>query len=433
MSFGTQQALLVMGDDVSGNEDSDQDYIDVEIDGASTKKPPRKAKPVVRRTYNKGFSLSQPAAPARKRKCESPERFASDSQLEPKAFMKVLNTIQRDVKAMRDLVKKELPAIKTSVEELKSELSEVKAKIAAVAPPVNIENNLSELSNKVDLLSGRLNTASNLGIQQENKMKLADVIDDVERKIKQRKMKFYDFHSYSERHAIYSSWEQLETPFVMAKYLPVLIENEPEEEYNARRRKAENNRICDMELYALRAQRAKKTTDAIDAEVAENIQSLDVSDDTKKSLHEEWVNLVKCEEDKSRKMWEKTAKNLLETPLRERDTNKVVEKEGKTYAAAVKAKPKKNSNGNGNSEEQMQVDPPSEDQEWTSVNGRNKRSHKPEQQSAAQPSKTPSKQQESHQPNSTFRKKGPKFKPKNRERRGWYQNQWGYRNHQNWW
>ena len=432
MSFGTQQALLVMGDDNTTNEDSDPEYIDVEIDGMSVKKPQRKAKPIVRRTHNKGFSLSQPAAPARKRKCESPERCTSDSLLEPKTFMKVLNTLQRDMKAMRDFVKKELPAINKSMEELKSELSEVKAKIVAVAPPINIENNLSELTHKVDSLSGRLNTATDLRIQQENKVKLADVID-VERKIKQRKMKFFDFYSYSERHAIYSSWEQLETPFVMAKYLPVLIENEPEEEYNARRRKTENNRICDMELYALRAQRAKRSTDAIDAEVAENIQSLDASDDTKKSLKEEWENLVKIEEDKSRKMWEKTAKSLLETPQREKDNNKVVEKEGKTYAAAAKAKAKKNSNGNANGEDQMQVDPPAEDQTWTSVNGKNKRSHKPEQKSAAQPTKTPSKPQESHQSNSTFRKKGPKFKPKNRERGGWYQNQWGYRNHQNWW
>ena len=280
---------------------------------------------------------------------------------------------------------------------------------------------MAELSNKV-----------NDATQLREKVKLEDILE-VERLIKQRKMKYYNFYSYSECHAIYLSWEQQTPPFVMSKYLPVLIENEPEEEYNARKRKGENNRLCDMELLGLRAQRAKAALDTIDDEVVQTIHGFDGPEDVKEYLLQEWQKLVKCEEDKSKKMWEKTAKNLLETPQREQESNRRVEKDGKSYAAAVKSKAKKNKNTEED-EEVMQVDPPTEDavdpQQWTNVNGKNNRSHKQDIKVTIDNNKPPNKQNEGQKSN--FRKKGPKFKPKGRREGGWYHNQWGYQKYPQW-
>ena len=431
-----------MGDEFPENIDSDKEYIDVELEGVDdhAKKPKPAKKLPVRRSHNSRFSLSQPN-PARKRKCNnSPERGELDDPIEQKALMKVLNSLQKDVRAMKELVKKELPAMKTSMEEIKTELNNVKARVVAVAPPVNIETNLNELTAKVVELSNKVNDASRISSTQEKRVKLGDILE-VDRLIKQRKMKFHDFHSYSERHAIYLSWEQQTPPFVMAKYLPVFIENEPEEEYNARKRKGENNRLCDMELLGLRAQRAKAALDSVDAEVAQTIQEFDGPDDIKENLLSDWKKMTKDEEEKSKKIWEKTAKNLVETPQREQDSNRRVEKDGKTYAAAVKGKSKKNSNAlaeGEKDEEVMQVDPPEEagvesQQQWTNVSGKNKRSHKQDIKVTIDNTKTPSKQNEGHQSN--FRKKGPKFKPKSRGEGGWYHNHWGYQKYpqRNWW
>ena len=439
MLESTQEALLVMGDSDKENEESDKDYIDVEIDKPIKQFRAAIKRPALRRTHNSRFSLSQPT-PAQKRKSNhSPERgYSDETSLDQKALLKVLNSLQRDVRVMRDLVKKELPVIKTSIEELKTELHDVRNRVVAVAPPINIENTLSELSTKVDGLTTVVNNVSSINIQRENGVKLKDVVE-VDKFLKQRKIKYYDFYSYSERHAIYMSWEQLQPPFVMSKYLPVLIENEPEDEYNARKRKAENNRICDLELLALRAQRSKNSIDVIDAEVAQTIQAADATEEAKNAYIKEWEKLVNEEEEKSRKIWEKTAKNLLDLPKRQQESNKVIEKEGKTYAAAAKSKPKKNpsDSDNGEIDEQMQVDPPivntEEQQQWTHVSGKNRQSHKQEKRKATDNVKTPSKPKNGTQQPSNFRRKGPKFKPKSRDGR-WFQNQWGYQNHrQQWW
>ena len=419
MPLSTQQTLEVMGN----SSDDDADYIDVELERSDRRTTKVK-------TGTKRYSLSQPAS--RKRKCKSPEPVLLDDSVpvipDVNSLIKLITKMSKDVKEMKSLVNKEIPALKTSLAQATAELGEIKAKIETVAPPINLENNLSRLTEKVDQVSLKVNQVSVSQNSKDIENKLEEIVD-VEQKLKQRKMKFYDYHSYSERHAIYSSREQLEHPFIMSKYLPGLIENEPAEEYEARRRKTENNRLCDMELLSLRAQRAKSALDNIDAEIAQAISDFNGEEEVKVSLSERWRKMVEAEEEKSKKLWEKTAKNLLDTPKRETDTNRIVVEDGRTYASVLK-KSKSNSKKKDESVEEMQIDntDTGESSEWTKATAKNSRSHS--NKPPVKKTQDPQPQNVQFQPPASFRKRGPKFKP-------WYQrqNRWNYQNYNNqqWW
>ena len=419
MPLSTQQTLEVMGN----SSDDDTDYIDVELERSDRRTTKVK-------TGTKRYSLSQPVS--RKRKCKSPEPVLLDDCVpvipDVNSLIKLIMQMSKVVKEMKSLVNKEIPALKTSLAQATAELGEIKAKIETVAPPINLENNLSRLTEKVDQVSLKVNQVSVSQNSNDIEKKLEEIVD-VEQKLKQRKMKFYDYYSYSERHAIYSSWEQLEPPFIMSKYLPGLIENEPAEEYEARRRKTENNRLCDMELLSLRAQRAKSALDNIDAEIAQAISDFNGEEEIKVSLSERWRKMVEAEEEKSKKLWEKTAKNLLDTPKRETDTNRIVVEDGRTYASVLK-KSKSNSKKKDESVEEMQIDntDTGESSEWTKATAKNSRSHS--NKPPVKKTQDPQPQNVQFQPPASFRKRGPKFKP-------WYQrqNRWNYQNYNNqqWW
>ena len=103
-----------------------------------------------------------------------------------------------------------------------------------------------------------------------------------------------------------------------------------------------------MELLSLRAQRAKVAVDRIDAEVAQQISDSDHPEPVKNQLTDEWSLMIKPEEEKSKVLWEKTAKNLRDSPRREAESQRVVEVEGKTYASVAR-KPKPGSKKPGES------------------------------------------------------------------------------------
>ena len=442
MNQSTQDTLLVMGQ----SSDDDADYIDVEVQSASHSQKPLRRKTVGRRSF-KPYSLSQPDPVSRgsKRKCKSPPRRPepdSEDETAPathdvSSVMKLLTKMSKDVKDLKSLVNKEIPNIKSSLQKANQELIEMKSKLAAVPPPINLEQNLTTLAEKVEEVSLKVNQVTVNQPQVDVESEIANIFN-VEQKLKQRKMKFYDFHSYSERHAIYSSWEQLDPPYIMSKYLPGYIDNEPAEEYEARRRKSENNRICDMEILSLRAQRAKSTLDALDEEIAKSIYDSQADDEIKRRITDYWNKLVKAEEEKSRKLWEKTAKNLIDTPKREADTNRIVVTNGKTYASVLK-----NSNKKKKSEkvEEMQIDidtgETEEEQQWTTASSKNSRSHnttvKKKPQGVDQTVKF--KPSANDPKPSSFQKRGPKFKPKPQNHRYHHrQNQWEYPSYQQqWW
>ena len=139
--------------------------------------------------------------------------------------------------------------------------------------------------------------------------------------------------------------------------------------------------------------------------------------------------MVEAEEEKSKKLWEKTAKNLLDTPKRETDTNRIVVEDGRTYASVLK-KSKSNSKKKDESVEEMQIDntDTGESSEWTKATAKNSRSHS--NKPPVKKTQDPQPQNVQFQPPASFRKRGPKFKP-------WYQrqNRWNYQNHNNqqWW
>ena len=424
MSVSTQQTLENMGN----SEDEDSDYIDIVV--PTSQKPRRRT---IKRTVNR-FSLSQPEPSSRKRKCKSPEPEPDDDNpIDLHKLMKLLTKMSKEVHEMKVVVNKELPAIKSSIATVTTELEGIKAKIATVAPPINLENNLSKLTEKVEQVSQKVAQ----GTAPADLSKQLEDIFEVQLKLKQRRTKYFDYHSYSERLAIYSSWEQLDPPFIQSKYLPGLIENEPQEEYEARKRKAENNRICDLELLSLRSQRAKTALDSIDQEVATAIRDHDVQEDVKLKLTQHWLKLVQAEEVKSRKIWEKTAKNLLEAPKREVDTNRIIVQEGRSYASVLKNSQKKKKDAD--KADEMEVDcvvpeEPIEQNQWTTANTKNSRSHKArdEKQQPAAPQTVKYKPSQNDGRPPSFRKRGPKFKPKYHGNWNQGQNRWGYQ-HQQWW
>lgn len=419
MSLSTQDALLATAMDM-GSSDEDVELLDTEPE--NTPQVTRKAKLQMRKRGSATLSSTQPD-PKRSRSVSfgGDEDSLPPEDECPRGLKLMFAKLQRDLTKVRKVMEADLPKIKQSLEDLKGEVQEIRAKVVAVAPPINLENELNQLSQKVDKVSQHLDTSSavvSVARDTSPGVKLQDVLD-AESKLKSRKMKFFDFWSYSERHVIYSSWESLETPFILSKYLPTLIDNEPPEEYEARRKKAENNRVCDMELLTLRSQRAKAAVDHIDAEVAQIISDSSHPPPVKERLTEEWSKMIKAEEEKSKTIWEKTAKSLRDSPRREAETQKVVEVEGKTYASVVrKPKPGSKKPGEKPPNQPTRQTPRSENSNWTTANGKNKRSHSEVNQNK----NTPNPSEKSNKTPSTFQKKGPKFKPK--PRGGWYQNQW---------
>ena len=182
MPLSTQQTLEVMGN----SSDDDADYIDVELERSDRRTTKVK-------TGTKRYSLSQPAS--RKRKCKSPEPVLLDDSVpvipDVNSLIKLITKMSKDVKEMKSLVNKEIPALKTSLAQATAELGEIKAKIETVAPPINLENNLSRLTEKVDQVSLKVNQVSVSQNSNDIEKKLEEIVD-VEQKLKQRKMKFYD-------------------------------------------------------------------------------------------------------------------------------------------------------------------------------------------------------------------------------------------------
>ena len=70
----------------------------------------------------------------------------------------------------------------------------------------------------------------------------------------------------------HTGWKILDPPFIPSNHLPTLIQDEPAEEYEAIRKIADNNRLCDMELLTRRSQRAKEAIDRIDAKAEQITQ-----------------------------------------------------------------------------------------------------------------------------------------------------------------
>ena len=372
-------------------------------------------------------SSSQPIMKRAKRDMEQALTDGSDSEDESKdlkTIISLLTKIQKDQTSFKTSVKKDLAALKSSVEKVKDEMVEVKAKIVTVAPPVNLESELNQLTQQVNLVYTKIGEGATVTPGSAS-TKLESVVDNISTLLNKRKMKFFDHLAFSERHAIYASWETMDPPFTMAKYLPAFIENEPLDEYAIRRTLADTDRKCAMDLLTLRAERARGEMENLDGEVAQKISDCEGEQHTKKQLTDEWILLTKAEEEKSKKIWEKTAKNLRETPQRQITTNKVVDKgEGRTYAAVLK-QPRDNNNQAHSESQQPGTAADSaanKTKNWNVAKGKNTCSHK-ENQAPTTASGVKKNQSQSRGSGSSFRKRGPKFKPK-QQWRGGNPNQW---------
>lgn len=410
--MNTQETLYRMDSEQSEHCD------EVEVDD-SEPQVQRKPKKLTKRRL--AISASQPVTKRNRSESEgglSSAATEEDSQL--KLIIKMLSKIQRDQTALKGSVNKELQTIKANIQQVKDEVVEIKAKVNSVAPPINLENELNQLSQRVNLVSEKLGEGTSV-VKGSPGIRLDSVIENVDSLLNKRKMRFYDHTAYTERHTIYSSWEAMEPPFTMAKYLPAIIENEPPEEYQSRKRRSDNDRKCDMELLVLRAERAKADCEKLDGEVAQRISDWNGEPAVKRQLTDEWIKLTTAEEQKSHRIWDKTAKNLRDTPQRQQETSKILERDGRSYAAVAKKAIAKDSEGptNRGARQQQNQDPAANNssKKWNVANGKNKQSHK--ENKPPTNSNTASKATASVGP---FHRKGPKFKPKQWE--GGYQNQW---------
>ena len=415
MSLNTQETLLTM--DVE-QPDDDAILIDSESDAPQVQRIPRST---LKRSAI-GISNSQPpGSPATKKNRRSGSvgrlrtaRFDEEEESDFQAIMKLLTKIQKDQTSFKSTMNKEFTAIKADIQKVNAVVVEIKAKVVSVAPPTNLEGELQTLTQRVTQLA-----EGSSAVKASSSVRLDSVIENVDSLLNKRKMKFYDHTAYSERHAIYSQWEAMTPPFVMAKYLPTLIENEPEEEYESRKKKADNVRVCEMELLALRIQRTKTEMEKVDDEVAQRISDCDVEAPVKRQLTDEWIKLTTAEESKSKKIWEKTAKNLRETPQRQQDTSKILDIDGKTYAAAVKKPPKVKDTDS--SKTSGATNPQQNQEKWSTAKGKNKKSHKENHQPVKPNTANKPTGSEGTVHTSSFHGKGPKFKP--RQQWGGYQNQ----------
>ena len=352
-------------------------------DGSTSKDAPSNNDAVIpkrtRKRTGDNISSSQPVPIRKRTKSEiiklSDLTFSLEDDADIKELSKQMTKIINSMSTFRTTVVKELKNITLKVDKIEAEL-------LAKAPPTNIEGDLKALKEEVfkigDNISKIITPSSTQSHQpatliQPNAAAPTNTLD-LQDKLTQRKHLYYKYIKNTEHQAIYVGWAEQEFPFVPARFLPKYINNEPQEEYLARKQQKAGELSCFLQILTCRANSAKEQMDKVDGEVAQLISDAAMDDEEKNNQRDEWLAVVQMEEEKSNNIWLPKKEGIMGLSTRQDNSEKVVIVNDRSYAAVAARgtgnKPRADSNARrGDNQLNPEAAP------WTTANKRNRASH----------------------------------------------------------
>ena len=242
-------------------------------------------------------------------------------------------------------VKSDLSNIVSKVTIIETKINQVEAQVAVTVPPIGINDEVREIkeelhdvTKKIDLLTKHAESAPTK--HQEKSYTTSGIRKlNLQPFLQKRKIAYFKALKNSEHNAIYQTWQTQEQKFTPARFLPKVVENELEEEYDARKKLKQAEYDCFMNILSMRAKRAQKEVEDTEAEVAQLIADADIPPEEKDAIKVEWVDAVLVEEEKSAKIWNKKKEGILGLPEREEKrkvTTTINDKLYSTYAEVTK-------------------------------------------------------------------------------------------------
>ena len=149
----------------------------------------------------------------------------------------------------------------------------------------------------LELTSAEMDTAPVIpeNHQQPVAVNLEDVIADLTDFLKKRKFGYNKHITNKGRHELHLDWKNQNPPFVPAEYLPKEMRfGEFERVYEARRKQKLQELESHMELLVIQKEEGLAEFTSVDTHIEELIDEMDVADNVKNSLKEEYGKLICC-------------------------------------------------------------------------------------------------------------------------------------------
>lgn len=391
--ISTQEALETMGDEGISEEIS------------TSQKQPNNKRPL---SNSPSSVLSQ--TPVKKtRGGKSDEFFSSGSLIiedddNMKDLVKQVKLMSSSMRIMKNTLMKEIKALSTRVENIESGL-------LVISPPIHLEEDIRTIKQDVSNMSNKLDNfianpppdtpAPPMDVENTPPNDSTGGADKVSWKnqLNKRKLMFYKYIKNCEHHAIYVDWQNQQPPFTPARFLPSFINNEPQAEYDARKKQSDAELACFMEILSCRASSAKEEMDKIDGEVMQRIHDANVSEAEKTSLIEAWTADIKKEEERSKDLWKPKKEGIMGTVERQANRNIIINVGQKVYVSTPTPNTTSNSRSDSSGKKTFaaaaasgsrntQQDPVDHDQdgEWETVTShRNRRNRRPNDTEKTQP------------------------------------------------
>ena len=238
-----------------------------------------------------------------------------------------------------DLKNVVLNQLKTLTEEVKS----MKEQFLITATPIETEQKLEEIVNKVKEIDEKLINKNNV-CDTRNKTRepvnMPSISSNIIRnkELSERKISYYNHLHNKDRFDIYTEMLTKDPPQLPARFTPVEIRNEPPIELIARQKLEHAKLTCYMSVLENRSKVAKEKYLMVDNKVLNDIENSNYEDAEKARQREVWTQKTVAEEEVSRKLWAKKRDDIIELPKKQRENGRIVEKnsDAGTYAIVTK-------------------------------------------------------------------------------------------------
>ena len=231
----------------------------------------------------------------------------------------------------------------TKLNTIEEDLQLVRANTLVQAEPVDTDAKLQSLTQSVEEIKESLRRAP-INVNQENGTNnpvpppsRPVVTSNFARHhdLNKRKMCYYNHIQHEDRYEILGAQAADDPPGVPAKFLPVRIINEPQEDLEARKELCNAKIKCELTRLKNASQRYKKQYQDIDAKVISEIEN-DINSDEQEKIRqkEEWTKKTAEEENRSKELWRPKHDNIVRAPDDAINTGKIYLFEGTKYATS---------------------------------------------------------------------------------------------------
>ena len=302
------------------------------------------------------MSSLTPASNKRKnseREDDSPLHIESKKLCDPEDHKEILTQISLLTSSFMDFK----TTVLTKLSSIEDELSLVRVNTLVNAEPVDNEQKLEALTKSVEEIKESLkrgplipDNAQNNPVPQ-NPRPVTNRNFSKHHELNKRKMSYYNHIQHEDRFNILEAQAADDPPGVPAKFLPVRIINEPQEDLEARKELCNAKIRCELTRLRNGAQRFKKQYEDLDAKVLSDIENDENIDDQEKQRQkDEWTKRTSDEENISKELWRPKHDNIVKAPIDAMNTGRIYRFEGTNFATSSSTRQDNPTRTNGNLE-----------------------------------------------------------------------------------